>query len=61
MQNAFGSPGATPKMGHAELNALDVIGYNLSAVPEPHTYALFAGLASLRWVAIQRLRSAKAR
>jgi len=61
VQNAFGSPGTTPNMGTAELTALDVVGYNLSGVPEPQTYALFAGLASLGWVAIQRRRRAKTR
>ena len=47
VQDAFGTPGTTNvNVGTNELTALDVIGYNLNAVPEPSTYALF-GLGAL--------------
>jgi hypothetical protein len=39
VQDAFGTPGATPNLG-VELTALDVIGYDLKAVPEPASMAL---------------------
>ena len=46
VQDAFGTPGATPNL-NVELTALDVIGYNLSSVPEPGTLFLTtAGLAA---------------
>jgi hypothetical protein len=52
VQNAFGTPGATPNLG-VELTALDVIGYDL--VPEPWEWSTVAclGLVGLavhrRW------------
>jgi hypothetical protein len=47
VQDAFGTAGAQPNLG-VELRALDVIGYDLAAVPEPATLALLAlGLAGL--------------
>jgi PEP-CTERM motif len=45
VQDAFGTPGSTPNLG-VELTMLDVIGYNLVAVPEPGTVA-FLGLGAL--------------
>ena len=45
VQDAFGTPGATPNLG-IELTALDVLGYNLLAVPEPGTISIF-GLGAL--------------
>jgi hypothetical protein len=42
VQDAFATPHATPTLG-VELTALDVIGYDLSTVPEPSTLAI-AGL-----------------
>jgi hypothetical protein len=39
VQDAFGTPGAAPDLG-VELTALDVIGYDLVAVPEPGSLAL---------------------
>jgi len=40
VQDWAGTPGATPDLG-VELRLLDVVGYNLVAVPEPATVALF--------------------
>jgi hypothetical protein len=45
VQDAFATPGANPALG-VELRALDVIGYNLSVVPEPSTLAV-AGLSGI--------------
>ena len=54
VQDAFGTPGTTNvNVGTNELTALDVIGYNLAAVPEPSTYALF-GLGALAVVIAAR-------
>ena len=42
VQDAFGTPGASPVFGPDEMAALDAIGYNfgsVAAVPEPSTYA----------------------
>jgi hypothetical protein len=39
VQDAFGTPGATPDM-NVEITALNVVGYQLSAVPEPTSIAL---------------------
>jgi PEP-CTERM motif-containing protein len=51
VQDAFATPGATPSLG-VELTALDVIGYDFAAVPEPGTLALLGsslfGFAALR-------------
>jgi hypothetical protein len=41
VQDAFGTPGAIPNLG-VELTGLDVLGYNLLAVPEPSTLSLLA-------------------
>jgi len=48
VQDAFGTPGATPSLG-VELTALDVVGYDLVAtVPEPDgTVLIMAGFAIL--------------
>ena len=51
MQNAFGTPGATPNLGTAEITALDVIGYNVSAIPEPSSAALLLGLGAIGFTA----------
>lgn len=40
LQDAFGSPNTKVDIGPNELTALDVVGYNLAAVPEPGTVAL---------------------
>ena len=48
VQNAFGTPGATPNLGTAEQQALDVIGYNLVAqVPETDPLTVLGGCAVL--------------
>jgi hypothetical protein len=39
VQDAFGTPGATSNLG-VELTMLDVLGYDLVAVPEPTTFSL---------------------
>jgi hypothetical protein len=45
VQDAIGTPGATPTLGPAEIAALTAIGYD---VPEPGTFAVFAvGMAGL--------------
>lgn len=47
VQDAFSTPGSTPTLGPNELEALDVIGYDLT-VPEPASIALLAtGLTAL--------------
>lgn len=55
VQDAVGTPGATPALGPDEITALNVIGYDLvqqQTVPEPGTLALLGtsllGLAALR-------------
>jgi hypothetical protein len=40
VQDAFGTPGVDINLGVNELTALDVIGYNLVAVPEPGSVTL---------------------
>jgi hypothetical protein len=57
VQNAFATPGATPNLGTAELTALDVIGYTVSAIPEPSSVALLAGIGAIGFVGYQRARS----
>jgi hypothetical protein len=46
VQDAFGTPGVNVDLGPVERTALDVIGYNVSAVavPEPGTMALLGGV-----------------
>jgi hypothetical protein len=46
VQDAYGTPGAIPNLGNGELTGLDVLGYNLLAVPEPSAITL-AGLGVL--------------
>jgi hypothetical protein len=40
VQDAFGTPGTNPTLGSNELTALNVVGYSLSAVPEPSSLAM---------------------
>lgn len=47
MQDAFGTPNMDVDIGTAELTAFDVIGYNLTPVPEPGTLALVGTFAAL--------------
>jgi len=53
VQDAFGTPGVNINLGVNELTALDVVGYNLVAVPEPGSGALLVGgliaIGILRW------------
>ncbi len=43
VQDAFGTPGVDVNLGSNELTSLDVVGYNLVAVPEPGTAFLLMG------------------
>jgi hypothetical protein len=65
VQDAFGNPGGppnTPDLGTNEITALNVLGYNLTAVPEPATTALFFGCFALLFCAVgQRRRKRHAR
>ncbi len=57
LQDAYGAPGTMVNIGANELTALDVIGYNLTAAPEPSTWVMmFGGLGIL--VGIPHLRRA---
>ena len=48
VQDAFGTPGVDVNLGPNELTALDVIGYNLVAVPEPGSGTLLvSGLLAI--------------
>src|SRR5471030_1066883 len=40
VQNAYGSPGVSTTQMGVEITALDVVGFNVTAVPEPETYAM---------------------
>jgi hypothetical protein len=54
VQDAFATPGATPVLAAAELDALSAIGYNV-AVPEPSTGALmFGALLTAGWLKRRR-------
>jgi hypothetical protein len=56
VQDAFATVGATPTLG-VELRALDVIGYNLTSVPEPGSLTLFgAGALIASGYAVRRRR-----
>jgi hypothetical protein len=57
VQDAFGTPGATPNLG-VELTALDAIGYNLtSATPEPATWTMLGFACAGLFAAKRKLRS----
>jgi hypothetical protein len=56
VQDAYGTPGSTPALG-VELTALDAIGYDMTATPEPGTWGLF--LAGIGVVAASRKERAK--
>lgn len=58
VQDAFGSPGAQADMGLSETTALDVIGYNFAAVPEPGELALAAAAALIGFAVVRKLRGA---
>jgi hypothetical protein len=49
VQDAFGTPGTNPTLGVNELTAFNVIGYSVSAVPEPSTVTML-GTAMLIFV-----------
>jgi len=55
VQDAFGTPGVDINIGSNELTALDIVGYNVSYVPEPSDYVLFVmGLGLMGMVAATR-------
>ena len=63
IQNAFGDPGVSAgditTDGRSEIMVLDAVGYNLEAVPEPGTVALFSsGLVLLAFASRRRARQA---
>jgi PEP-CTERM motif len=47
VQDAFGTPAVNIDIGPVERTSLDVIGYNLTAVPEPGTMALLGGVLAI--------------
>jgi hypothetical protein len=54
VQDAFGTPGATPNLG-VELTALSAIGYDLNAVPEPASMALMGvGALTMSVIGLRR-------
>ena len=59
LMRAFVGYGESYDASYADLAALDVIGWNVAAVPEPETYALMlAGLGVVGWAARRRKRVA---
>ncbi len=54
VQDAFGSPGTQENLGSSEITALQMVGYNLAAAPEPSAFAAFAvGLLGLGALALK--------
>src|SRR5262249_46447871 len=54
VQDAFATPNVIPPLG-VELTALDVVGYDLAAVPEPASLSLLVG-GILALIGYRRLR-----
>ncbi|MEY8690236.1 MAG: NF038122 family metalloprotease [Leptothrix sp. (in: b-proteobacteria)] len=61
VQNAYGTPGATPNLARPEITALDVTGYDVKApVPEPETYAMMLlGMSMLGGLQRRRAHTGK--
>jgi hypothetical protein len=59
VQDAFGTPGIDLNIGPNELEALDVVGYNLVAVPEPSSLIALGGLAVAGLIFAARRRTAR--
>jgi hypothetical protein len=55
VQDAFGTPGASPVFSGVEQNALDAIGYNFQATPEPGSFGLLALGVGGFWARRRRL------
>jgi hypothetical protein len=56
VQDAFATPGVTPVLG-VEIRALDVIGYDLTPVPEPSRLVALVGLCGIGLVGLAWRRS----
>lgn len=54
--NAFGTPGVQAGMTAVDVRAMDVIGYNVAAVPEPETYAMLVTGLGLIGLSLRRRR-----
>jgi hypothetical protein len=56
VQDAFATPGATPSLSVAELDALSAIGWDVGA-PEPATWAMMLGALGMFGLLVRRRTS----